>query len=799
MPPARFALIIIVLLAALPRVLMLGGVDSIWHPDEFYFVYKPLGFFGGDLNPHLFNYPSLSFYLTALLYGVVFVWQQLFGAGMSLDEWVLYHYFWHPEELLPLARFLALSFALGTIYLTGLIAEKLTDARTGLVAALLASLSIIHLRQSPLAAVDLPMCFWLLAALYFSLRLVEENRLRFYLLAGICTGLAASSKYPGALVGAAVFSAHILGATALSLRALAARFAAGRLWLAALVSLLSFVCTSPYVLIDFATFWQYFARELAHAASGHGADLGTGWWYHLATTLRYNLGWLGLVGLAAGLCVVLKRPTRLTWVLLATWLVFYLAIGSSRTVFVRYALPLCLLQAIFCALVFYHLGRWRWSLLLLSLLLVEPLYASQRLVQIVSGQDTRLQARRWIEEHVPAGSTLCNFGGWYGDVPLRTFEQVWWQLWNYENAYPELAKSAKADSRLPRALLAQLDFLEDTRPRAPYYSYIIDSGNHPDERGSLRAIGDHDCDCVVLHRHPLSYSSIDSTFYTALKERGTLLASFVPTGLAAAHPTYDPIDAYYVPIGDFGELKMPGPAVEIWRLKPEEIGNYPRSASQLFAQGYAIGSSVRLVQKRPAEAYAMNTRALALDAANGEALLTRALLYREKGDRQEAMRLLRAVLEREPQQATALYNLALLAEQGAELNAAADAFTRFIALRPDYAPAYRELGVVRYRQRQYQQALEMAERGLALAPDEPGFYYNMALAHIGLGQTERAVSILERRLQDAPRDAHAHFLLGNSYAALGRRNSARLHYEQMLELDPAHPRAPSIRLLLQSF
>ena len=59
MPPARFALIIIVLLAALPRVLMLGGVDSIWHPDEFYFVYKPLGFFGGDLNPHLFNYPSL--------------------------------------------------------------------------------------------------------------------------------------------------------------------------------------------------------------------------------------------------------------------------------------------------------------------------------------------------------------------------------------------------------------------------------------------------------------------------------------------------------------------------------------------------------------------------------------------------------------------------------------------------------------------------------------------------------------------------------------------------------------------
>jgi tetratricopeptide (TPR) repeat protein len=801
MPPARLALLIIVLLAALPRVLMLGGADSIWHPDEFYFVYKPLGFFGGDLNPHLFNYPSLSFYLTALLYGVVFVLQKLLGAGMSLDEWVLYHYFWHPEKLLVLARFLALSFALGTIYLTGIVAEKLTDARTGLIAALLASLSTIHLRQSPLAAVDLPMCFWVLAALYFSLRLAEGNSLRLYVLAGLCTGLAASSKYPGGLAGMAVIAAHIAAPRGelLSMRWVLRHLVAGRLWLAGLVSLLAFVFTSPYVVLDFATFWQYFARELAHAADGHGADLGSGWWYHIAVTLRYNLGYLGLATLAAGLFFALKNSTRMTWVLFALFVVFYAAIGSSRTVFVRYALPLCLFEAIFCALALYHLRRWRWSLLLLPLLIIEPLYASQRLVQIAAAADTRLQARLWIEEHVPEGSTLCNFGGWYGDVPLRTFEQVWWQLWNYENAYPELAKSAKADSRLPRALGAQMDFLEDTRPRTPYYSYIIDSGNHPDERGSLRAIGDHDCDCVVLHRHPLSYSSIDSTFYAALKERGTLLASFVPTGLKAAHPTYDPIDAYYVPIGDFGALRMPGPAVEIWRLKPREIGNYPRSASQLFAQGYAIGSSVRLVQKRPAEAYAMNTRALALDAANGEALLTRALLYREKGDRQEAMRLLRAVLEREPQQATALYNLALLAAQGAELNVAAAAFTRFIALRPDYARAYRELGVVRYRQRQYQQALEIAEQGLALAPNEPSFYYNMALAHIGLGQNERAISILERRLQDAPRDAHAHFLLGNSYTALGRRNSARLHYEQMLEFEPTHPRAPSIRLFLQSF
>jgi len=801
MQPARLALFAIVLLAALPRLALLGGANSIWHPDEFYFVYKPLGFFSGDLNPHLFNYPSLLFYLTALLYALAFALQYLFGAGLSLDQWVVYHYFWHPEELLPLARLLTLSFALGTIYLVAIITEKLTDARTGLIAALLASLSVIHLRQSPLAAVDLTMCFWVLASLYFALRIVERNQLQLYLLAGLCTGLAASSKYPGGLAAAAVLAAHVLAQRnePLSARTIAACLFDHRLWLAGLFSILVFLCTSPYVILDFDTFWQYFTRELTHAAEGHGADLGTGWWYHIKVSLRYNLGWAGLIGLAAGLFICLKKPTQTTWVLLSLFLAFYLAIGSSRTVFVRYALPLCLLHTIFCALALYSIRRWRFSLVLLLLLTLEPLYSSYRLVQIASNTDTRIEARAWIEENLPAGTTLCNFGGWYGDVPLRTYEQVWWQLWNYENAYAPSAGAAEPRNNAPLPLLDDLKFLEESRPTTPSYSYIIDSGNHPDEHGSAQAIGNHDCDCVVLHRHPLSYSTIDSAFYAELEGRGTLLASFSPAGLASSDPAYDPIDAYYLPIGHFGDLKTSGPDIEVWRIKENTTRSYPSSARALLAQAYAIGSSVRLVQNRLGEAYSMSTRALSLDATNGEALLTRALLYKEKGDHREAIRLLRAALAQEPQHTTALYNLGVLAAQSGDLSTAADAFARFVALRPDYARAYYELGVIRYRQRQYPQALALAQQGMALDADDPGFFYNAALAYIGLEQNQQAIAILEQRLARAPQDANAHFLLGNTHAALGQRSIARAHYEEMLNLDPGHPRAAGTRRLLQGY
>ena len=34
-----------------------------WHPDEFNFVYWPLLFFDGDLNPDFFYYPHFHYYL----------------------------------------------------------------------------------------------------------------------------------------------------------------------------------------------------------------------------------------------------------------------------------------------------------------------------------------------------------------------------------------------------------------------------------------------------------------------------------------------------------------------------------------------------------------------------------------------------------------------------------------------------------------------------------------------------------------------------------------------------------------
>ena len=75
-------LTVILLLAAGLRLWALGfGLPSWFHPDDYSFVFFPLQFFSGDLNPHFFTYPTFHYYLLSLLYGLYFCLQKFFGAG----------------------------------------------------------------------------------------------------------------------------------------------------------------------------------------------------------------------------------------------------------------------------------------------------------------------------------------------------------------------------------------------------------------------------------------------------------------------------------------------------------------------------------------------------------------------------------------------------------------------------------------------------------------------------------------------------------------------------------------------
>ena len=59
-------------------------------PDENLLVHHALSIGSGDLNPHAFYWPTLHFYLLALVFGVYFVAASAVGAFSGLQEFELY-------------------------------------------------------------------------------------------------------------------------------------------------------------------------------------------------------------------------------------------------------------------------------------------------------------------------------------------------------------------------------------------------------------------------------------------------------------------------------------------------------------------------------------------------------------------------------------------------------------------------------------------------------------------------------------------------------------------------------------
>lgn len=759
------------LLLALAAALRLWGLVAgppEWHADEFYLVYVPLKFFSGNLNPGqdlTAFYPGFHYYLLALLYGLLLLVHQL-AMGVSFLESLAQFYFWQPDALLLVARLTSVVFALGTVWWVGRLAVRVGGEAAGLCAGLLMAVGAIHVRQSGLAAVDVPMAFWYVGAVWAAVRLLAEDRWRDYALAGALVGLAAASKYPGALAGAATAVGHL--AAGRSVRD-------GRIWAAGLVAIGAFCVASPYTLLDYETFVQRFSGEFGHLQRGRG-ELGAGWWYYLSFCLRHNLGWMGLVLWAVSLGWVARESRREGWVVLAGFISYWLFMGSGKLVFVRYALPLMALQAVLAGCVIGAVPWRRWRLALVLAALLEPCYGALRIAQLQGAPDTRAQARTWIEREVPAGTRLANFGGWAGDVPLRYFETFWLRLTQFERDYGR------------QGIVAVLDHLQRHGGPKPHYWSMVHSGNRQLEKGELSLIRDRDCAYVVLHRHALSYSRVDSTFAAQLAVVGKRVADFAPVGLSASRPRYDPIDAYYIPVADFGALRQAGPAIEIWHLDQYSTPNLGKqTVRQIFATGYAAKAST-LIGEAPEQAVDELTFALELDADNMAALEVMAGWYKREGRLEEAARTYTRLVELYPQQIRfwrALAQMKFAAGSHAESVAC---FVEALARQPDHPLTHNNLAVVYREMGEEQAALDHWRRAAELDPYYAAPNHNIGLLHAMAGRYAEAIRWLDTALARDPTHADVHFRIAKAYQyGLSQPERALYYWQQGIGYQPDDP------------
>ncbi len=487
-------------------------------PDEGAVVSIAGGMYNGDLNPHFFNYPALFMLAVAAAF---LMWN---AGGLGVTATTTFR----------IARYLSAAAGIASVLMLFRIGLRLFGHTAALAAAALLSLAFLHVRDSHFGVTDVPMTFMVLVAFLFIVRLAESGGTRDLVAAGVTSGLATSTKYNAALIALPLLLAILTDPSGIRRPGYAPLRRAA---LCISIMAAAFLLSSPYSLLDFRRFLADFTFESRHLTQGHGVIVGRGWSHHLMSSLRYGVGSPILVTGLAGFGLLLWRDPRKGSLVALFPVSYYLVLGSGYTVFARYMLPVVPFLCLSAGYVVTEAARWLAARLrrpelapiLVTAGVVGLLWPSVQSVvafdQLMTLDDNRLLARRWVERHFPKGTTIAQLGSEGSRVYLHDIEKV---------VYPR--------ARFRR---------RDVRP-----------------------------DLVVVPSSPLRLVPRD------LRGMEQILAQDYELGFARAgvgsHPEniYDWQDDFYLPLTGFEGIERPGPNLKIY-IRRGAFPNVPRRNGHL--------------------------------------------------------------------------------------------------------------------------------------------------------------------------------------------------------------------------
>lgn len=378
----------------------------------------------GDPNPNWFGHPGSTFlYPLAATFHV----GNALEAGLPLwkvDPGLAARVGGNPGKYFLLARLLSVLYAVASLPLVYGIARRAFDPAVGVIATWIALLSPMALTHAQMIRTDSAGLFFGLLALWLVLRVLDEPTTGTHVAAGLALGAGIGTRYfLVTFVPALVCADLVLWWRASGDAAERARLV--RTAVAALACVaLGFFLTTPYFVLDFPTVWKNLAHEMREehlGADGLGFVGNLRWYLTAALPLSMPVTWIGLA-VAGGLLAAWRRNVAAGLVALPVVL-FLVAISTASLHWQRWLIQVTPLLAIFSAaglaglarLLARGAGRVGLSaaatapLLLVLLTLVvsagpATAYFRTGLLQGVPG--TRLLAREWIEQNVPAGTRI---------------------------------------------------------------------------------------------------------------------------------------------------------------------------------------------------------------------------------------------------------------------------------------------------------------------------------------------------------------------------------------------------------
>ncbi len=298
------------------------------HVDERFILENVLTFVKDHtLIPAHFQYPTFYSYLAT---GPTILWcAALWALGMypSPMDVMAMRFLDALVAFMPL-RLTSMVVGMATLVLIYRTGRRHYDSSTGLLAAALLAISLVHTERSALGLPDATMGFFSACSLHYALCALGGNRLRDWVLCGLFVGLGVSTKYNAACLICMPLLAHVYHLYDAGCLRHPSRWVRREVILCGLAAVCAFLAASPGWLLRPDLYWSGIQ---AQSGFSHTGVLGVyktpylGWFERLWERETF-LGIAFLVSLIAGLI----RRDRRDCVLIAAVLPAVVLMGGWR-------------------------------------------------------------------------------------------------------------------------------------------------------------------------------------------------------------------------------------------------------------------------------------------------------------------------------------------------------------------------------------------------------------------------------------------------------------------------------------
>lgn len=422
-------LLAIVLFSGL--LLRLYGIDYelpyLYHSDEGLLVKRAgLMLENRDLNPHWFFHPGTTIiYILCVLFTLIFLIGLGLGSFETPDDFRTF-FFQDPTVFYLSGRITFAVLGVVSLLIVWLIARRLFNQPTALIAVVFFALNPLHVYHSKLIRPDVLLTLLILVSFWFCTEILKKRTWSAFILAGLFSGLAIATKYPAVISVLLIVIASILNRPW-------QRTDLSKLLVSCIGGLLGVFIGSPFLFLDFGTVLSHVAREARPrhlSATGEGLLQNLAWYVQNSLLETLTIVGLILVGIGIVLCLASQRKDK--WLLVTFPVIFTVFIAALNLRWARWIIPIVPFLCILSAHAWYwtmtkmgelwhpRIGRWVSFILLLGIV-IPLLKVDIRQGREMSGTDTRTLAREWILDNIPPGSRLL-IEEWASQLPKERYK-----------------------------------------------------------------------------------------------------------------------------------------------------------------------------------------------------------------------------------------------------------------------------------------------------------------------------------------------------------------------------------------